>query len=116
MYRVETSTPTATPVLLGTGSGILFGISCTSGTVGDYGLAFDSATSAGLTVGTQGKALSPQVASPGYGNATLSFGTWVPAGGSARFTNGLAFIKSNASLMSCLVNAIFDSQTSGSTH
>lgn len=118
-YRVESSTPTATPVLLGSGSGFLYGVECSSGASGDSGLALDSASASGLTNLSQGKALSPFVySSAATANAAqATLGQWIPAGGSKRFVNGLAFIKTNSgSSFTCLVSALFDSVIASGSH
>jgi hypothetical protein len=84
-YRVETSTPTDTPILLLSGAGVLYGVDCSSGATTSYAMAFDSAASAGITVTTLGKAITPQVYSAGtsfvanagwragYGNESVAF-------------------------------------------
>lgn len=119
VFRVETSTPTATPILLGSGPGVLLGAQCIGSGAGDFGVPFDSNQTAGLTATTQGEALGgpvPSQTSQASATTQAALAPWVPAGGSARFSNGLAFIKSNASALSCYVYALFDSVTSGTSH
>ena len=118
-YRIETSTPTATGVLLGTGPGVLFGAQCTGAGNSDFGQAFDTAQGSGLVLGTQGSALGtgiPAQTSQGASVTQQAFTMWVPAGGSLRFTKGLGFLKSNATAMSCYVYALLDSVTGSGTH
>ena len=96
-YRIDASTPTDTPVEFFTGTGYLYGIACSSGTSGDFALAFDTTSSLGITYATTGKALGPAVLSSVNGVATCTAGQvcgqWTPAGGALRITLGLAAIK-----------------------
>ena len=124
-YYVESSTPSNTPVTLGVGSGLLYGVSCSSGALGDYGIAFDSATGTGLTAATQSRAISPWVLSSANAVTTSSttpgnaagavYGQWSAPHGAARFTNGLSFIKSGTYSF-CLVQALFDANVNSSSH
>lgn len=111
-YYVEASTPTDTPILFVTGSGYYYGTECSSGTIGDLGIAFDAASVAGITVNTQGKALTPFVysAAPFASNVSTTvatvavtfipgsiYGTYTPPSGSKRFVNGVVGLKHGAS-------------------
>lgn len=123
VYRVEASTGADTPVLLASGSGVLFGVSCSSGSSGDFGMVFDSASASGVTIATTGKALSPAVLSSANGVTTCTgqavCGQWTPPGGSVRFSNGLVAIKhgSGGANDNCQVYALTDAEISAaSTH
>ena len=119
MYYVETSTPTATGVLLASGSGVLFGAQCIGAGASDFGQAFDTAQ-AGVAVTQKGAALSPalpsQTSQVVAASQQVALMPWIPAGGSLRFTKGLGFVKSNASALACYVYALLDSVTAGPTH
>ena len=98
VYRVESSTPTDTPVLLVSGSGFIYSITASSGSATNYCLAMDSATSSGITTETQGKAISPQVWAAVSATGCTTNGTcgiWTPAA-PVRFENGLVGIKVGA--------------------
>lgn len=117
-YHVDSSTPTATPVSLFTGSGYLFSIACSSGASGDFGVAFDSATGSGLTTATQGKAVSPHVLASADGVTTCTAkvcGFWDPNFGSVRIVNGLAFTKSGT-YPSCVIYALSDAEILSGAH
>lgn len=64
-YRIETSTPVDTAVLLQSGVGVLYAVECSSGATTSYALAFDASSTAGISVLTLGKAITPQVYSSG---------------------------------------------------
>ncbi len=72
VYRIETSTPTDTPILLLAGQGLLYSIRCSSGSTAAYAVAYDSAVSAGITVETQGKKIAGSVYSAGLVTSTTS--------------------------------------------
>ena len=111
-FRVEVSTPVDTPVLLLSGQGLLYGIRCSSGSVGSYMLAFDSATSAGITVATTGKALTAAVYSSGQitvsaSSQTVQLGQDLGLYAEAHpypFTNGLVAIV-HQSAANCYIQA-----------
>ena len=91
VYRIENSTPTATPVLLVTGSGIVYGVDASSGVSGDFCQAADSASVSGLTLNTVGKWVTPQVFSATAVTQCTSgaiCGSWNPRV-PRRFENGL---------------------------
>jgi hypothetical protein len=112
IFRVEVSTPVDTPVLLLAGQGLLYGIQCSSGSVGSYGIAFDSATSSGIVIGTAGKAITSQVLSSGQVTVSASTQTvLLPdqrglylADLPVQFTNGLVFI-THGSATNCIIKA-----------
>lgn len=110
-YYVEASTAADVPVLLVAGSGYYYGTDCSSGTAGDYGMAFDSASSSGITVATKGKALSPAVFT-----ATSNVTQYVPPGGSRRFVNGLVGIKHGSAGANCVFTALTDAAIALATH
>lgn len=120
IFRVESSTPTDTAVLLISGSGHLFGISHSSGTTGDQCIVMDSATASGITLGTQGKALSPAVLTSANGSTTCTAqqvcGQWSAQGGDTRFTNGLVAIKHGSSNSNCLISAVSDTVIASGSH
>lgn len=114
VYRLDTSTPTDTAIQLFTGSGYLYGVSCSSGTSGDFLIPFDTNTAAGITATTLGKALGPATLTSANGVTTCTAnsvcGQWTPAGDSVRITLGLAAIKhgSGGSNDFCQVYALPD--------
>lgn len=71
-FRIEVSTPADTPVLLLSGQGLLYGVMCSSGAAGSYAMAFDASSASGITVGTLGSAISPEVVSPGIASSSIS--------------------------------------------
>lgn len=125
-YFVEASTPTDTAVLLASGSGYFYGADCSSGTLGDFGMLFDSNTASGITINTKGKALTPAVFTGVVAASTTAntyfgagnFGKYLPPGGAKRFTKGLVGIKHGSSNANCQFEALLDSdiQASPSTH
>ena len=92
---------------------------CSSGATGEYGIAFDSASASGVTNATQGEALSPWVYVAVTATSTVPAGSvvgqWTAPRGSARFTNGLVFVKSGQ-YDACLVQALFDANVNSSSH
>jgi hypothetical protein len=121
VYRVEASTPTAVAVQLGVGSGILYSVVCSSGLTGEFGIAADTSVTTGLSLSPlpSGVFISPLVYTsiPTANESASAFGQWAPPFLGTRFSKGLAFIKSDASaLENCLVYAIFDANTSGTSH
>jgi hypothetical protein len=118
VYHVESSTPANTSVSLFSGSGLLFGVACSSGASGEFGIAFDSASAGGLTTATLGKAVSPRVLASADGVTTCTSPTcspWAPNFRSIRLQNGLAFIK-NGTYDSCQVYALSDAEVLGGAH
>lgn len=118
-YHVDASTPAATPVLLAAGSGFLYGVACSSGTSGDLGRAFDSASSSGLTLTTSGKSLSPDVlasAGPTACTGQATCGQWAPPSGAVRFKNGLAFLKAGSAYENCTAYALTDAEIAAGSH
>jgi len=104
-YRIETSTPSGTPIQLVTGAGLLLSVEASSGTSLGYCLGFDSASVSGITNATQGKAITPQVLTsltPNTAGQGSTIGSWAPASGApAYFANGLVGISNGANL-NCL--------------
>lgn len=104
VYRVEVSTPVDTPVLLLAGQGVLYGIHCGSGTASGYELTFDSATSAGITVATTGKALHAPLYSPGQTSGSVNVGLLDFTSNPVQFTNGIVAI-THGSALNCYLRA-----------
>lgn len=98
VYRVETAVSSNTPVSLFSGSGYLYGISCSAGSSGDFGLAFDAASASGITVNTVNESASPAVLSSANGATTCTAagicGQWKAPSGGVRIHNGLVALKS----------------------
>ena len=95
VYRVESSTPTHTPILLVSGSGFVYSVTTSSGVATDYCVGMDSASINGITMETQGKAITPAVWSANSATGCTSNGScgmWTPAA-PVRFENGLVGIK-----------------------
>lgn len=120
-YEMETSTPTDTPVLLVSGPGYLYGIQCSSGAAADYAIAYDSASSSGITIATRGKAITASVMSPGLtatggtnggniGNASFNSG-----GFPKRFKLGLVGI-THGTGPNCFFDALSDAQIKAGAH
>lgn len=97
LVRVE-DTATATHTF--TGKGILVGVCVTSGTAGDYAMAFDSSSVGGLTNNEAGYTLARQVTNPfasptvGQDTGCTNFPDGVP------FTSGLVIKNSSAVIRS----------------
>lgn len=112
VFRIETSTPADQAVLLLAGQGLLYSIRCTSGSTGAYGMAFDSATTSGITVGTLGKAIGGPAFSSGQIQVSASAQTVNLASAGyfdftthpVPFTNGLVGIV-HGSVLNCLFQA-----------
>lgn len=112
VYRIETSTPADQAVLLLSGSGLLYGIRCSSGSTGAYAMAFDSASASGITVATIGKAIAGPVYSAGQvsvsgSTQTVILGNDQGLNASADplpFTNGLVGI-AHGSVLNCTFQA-----------
>ena len=104
VYRVEVSTPTDTPILLLAGAGILYGTHCSSGTTSGYGVAFDSATTSGITYTTAGKALDIPVFSTGLTESATLTGVLDEGSSPVQFTNGLVFLTHGVAV-NCYIKA-----------
>ena len=104
VYRVEVSTPTDTPVLLISGQGVLYGIDCSSGTTSGFSIAFDSASTSGITFTTTGKAISPSVFSNGNAASGVPNAGWDTHGAPAQFNNGLVALTHGVAI-NCLFRA-----------
>lgn len=131
-YRIEASTPADTAVLLFSGPGLFLGMSCSSGTAGSFGQAFDSTTISGITIATLGKAVSPEVqtgitstVNVSTNVATVSFsacnapglcGVYTPPSGSKRIHNGLVALKHGDASTSCIIDALTDAQIASGSH
>ena len=124
---LELNVASNTAVQLASGSGFLYGVEDSSGTLGDYCQFFDSATTAGITVGTLAHAVTPQVftgVEASSSSANIYFGTGIagkyePAGLARRFKNGLVGIKAGPdSNNNCYVSVLLDSviQAAPQTH
>ena len=100
VYRLESSTAANAAVSLFTGSGYLYGISCSSGASGDFGLAYDSGSVTGINVTTTGISLSPAVLSSSNSVTSCTAGgvcgQWSAPGGAVRVHNGLVALKYGA--------------------
>lgn len=111
-YYIESSTNSDQPILHWTGSGIVYDVVHTSGTVGDYCLFLDSNTVSSITVNTNGKAITPSVLTSANNSTGCTgqgvCGSWIPKY-PKRVTNGLVGIKHGSNNSRCIVWARKDS-------
>lgn len=92
-FRVEQST---TPLLVDSGSGLLYDMQVSSGLAGDNAVAFDSASVSGMGIAglaniPQGRAISPVVQTNPYasGSNAVNAGSFQPVNGPRYYANGL---------------------------
>jgi hypothetical protein len=104
VYRIEVSTPVDTAVLLASGQGVLYGIDCSSGTTSGFAIAYDSATSSGITFTSTGKAISPSVFSNGNSASNVTTAGWDTHGVPVQFNNGLVALTHGVAV-NCLLKA-----------
>ena len=122
-YYIESSTPTDTAVQMFVGSGYFYGAACSSGTIGDYMVPFDTATPSGITIATTGHAITPQVFSVPIVLGSTSapsglFGKFETNFGPMRVSNGLAAIKHGVTggADNCVIWALSDAEISAGSH
>lgn len=111
-YYIESSTAADVAVLMFAGTGYYYGMSCDSGTAGDYAIAMDSAVTSGIAYNTVGKALGVRTLTSANGSTTCTAGQVcgqsLAVGGAARIKNGLVAIKHGTGANNCVVYALAD--------